>query len=265
MIVFYVGVDKCGSTSIFNILTKQHWIKDLKGKDTNLLIDENFKNHQLSGNINKIKEFGQNSIFVEYSHDYWLHTNVAKTIKKNFPESYVICSIRNPILRSVSALKHYKKIGTKGSDEDIIKNFPDIIDNSFYKKLKDFLLISGKLDDNKFYIINIDSEISLIDQLNLCMSKFGLNQVVNEVNYNRFAAKDSKYPFLTNLIKKSSIYIKYIIPSSLYQYFKDKFYSQSFLFKKFDKDFDYYWKQKISKIYGSEMLSEYNSILKIKE
>ena len=97
------------------------------------------------------------------------------------------------------------------------------------------------------------------------MSKFGLNQVVNEVNYNRFAAKDSKYPFLTNLIKKSSIYIKYIIPSSLYQYFKDKFYSQSFLFKKFDKDFDYYWKQKISKIYGSEMLSEYNSILKIKE
>ena len=76
MIIFYIGVDKCGSTAIFNILSEQKWISDLGGKDTNLLID----NKNIQSNITKLKNCGNDSIFIEYSHDYWLFPRVAKII-----------------------------------------------------------------------------------------------------------------------------------------------------------------------------------------
>jgi len=261
MIIFYIGVDKCGSTAIYNILRKQNWISDLGGKDTNLLID----NKNIHSNITKLKNCGNNSIFIEYSHDYWLSSRVAKIIKDEFKEAFVICSVRDPILRTISALKHYKKIGTKGSDHEIIKNFPDIISNSYYKKLKDFLIKSGKFDDKNFFIVNIDSQISLIKQLNLCMSKFGVAQEINNVSYKTFSAKNSRFPILTNLLRSISKYVRYIFPTKIYQSLKNKFYAQEFLFKDFDNSFDSYWKEYFSNLYGLEMLSEYNSILEIKD
>lgn len=265
MIIFYIGIDKCGSTSIFNILSKQEWSKDLGGKDTNLLLTDKNDSREITSNINKLKTLSKGSIFIEYSHDYWLSNAVAEIIKNEFQDAYVICSIRDPIHRAVSALKHYKKIGEKGSEKEILNNCPDIINNSFYEKLEQFLKTSGKLDDCKFCIINIDSEITLIEQLRTCFLKFGINQPLKNVDYETFSAKNSKYPFITNLVRLVSRNVKHVFPVKVYQFLKNKFYKQNFLFTQFEEDFDLQWREHISNLYGIKMLSEYNSILDIKD
>ena len=97
------------------------------------------------------------------------------------------------------------------------------------------------------------------------MSKFGVAQEINNVSYKTFSAKNSRFPILTNLLRSISKYVRYIFPTKIYQSLKNKFYAQEFLFKDFDNSFDSYWKEYFSNLYGLEMLSEYNSILEIKD
>lgn len=265
MIIFYIGIDKCGSTAIYNILSQQEWTNDIGAKDTNLLSNTEFDNLGITKNINTIKDLGMNSYFIEYCHDYWVDRSIAELLKANFPDCFIICSIRNPLKRSVSAVKQYIKRGDSKSISDALQRFPDIIDNSRYGKLKDFLYSAGKLDDNRFFIVDIDSDVKLTEQLNRCIKKFNINKTIELVTYDRFSAKASRYPTLTFYIKKISKLLKKFLSPRYYQSLKNVFYDQEFFFKEFSDVFDAESEKIISQSFGKEILEEYNDILKLIE
>ena len=93
MIIFYIGIDKCGSTSILTFSVNKSGVKILE-VDTNLLLTDKNDSREITSNINKLKTLSKGSIFIEYSHDYWLSNVVARIIKNEF-KTYVICNIPN--------------------------------------------------------------------------------------------------------------------------------------------------------------------------
>lgn len=104
----YIGSQKCGSTWIYDTM-KEHpeiFMPDAK----NL----NFFNMHYERGIDWYASFFKTNraakALGEASHDYFLSDTTAKRIHQNLPDVKLICCLREPVERTVSAYLFYRKI-----------------------------------------------------------------------------------------------------------------------------------------------------------
>jgi hypothetical protein len=147
--LFIVGEQKCGTTSLHNLLCQSKKIVGANNKELHFFDAEdagNFSNEKYRNYQNKFKYNiieGLPKYAIDSTPSYAWKNNAMKHIKKYNSEAKIIYLTRDPVLRFISAYSFYKKIvkydnpllkisesGRKISD--FLKQNPDFtIDNFF--------------------------------------------------------------------------------------------------------------------------------------
>ncbi|WP_404455398.1 sulfotransferase [Virgibacillus necropolis] len=169
---FIVGAAKSATTSLYNYLKKhpQVYFSDPKeprylsyryvniphGGPNGEMYDKSFikteeNYYSLFKNVNNEKVIGEASV------QYLYYTNVAESIKNEFPNSKIIICLRNPIDRAYSAYMHnirsgYEKLSfeeaLKNEEQRITENYPFLWHYKqvglYYNQVKQYIQEFGK-------------------------------------------------------------------------------------------------------------------------
>jgi len=140
--LFLVGIQKCGSSSLFNILSKHKDIICSDPKETFALTDNTSSNFNSKINISN-SEFRWDDYFENQNAKYYLegsvnnfYQNSALEYISNLSERKVIFIVRDPIKRFISTFNYYgrkitqfKSINNLDEYFNIVSNYFDKIDN----------------------------------------------------------------------------------------------------------------------------------------
>jgi len=158
-----VGAPRCGTTWIAECLMQHPEIGFPGIKELNYF-SKTRENGKGEYEINGIKKYLQifekcksKKIIGEYSTYYMIDMNVAKIIKKHFPDVKIIISLRNPVERSYSDWKNRKfsHLNEKRNFEDAFFNEEGLDSykerGMYYKQVKNYLDLFPK--ENVFIIL----------------------------------------------------------------------------------------------------------------
>ena len=244
--LFIIGMQKAGTTSIFNFLKKSRMISHTKIKETNFFADEVFikKNYKLNNthsnyirdliDLNKNIVRKEKSLYVlEGSVNHFYSENAPKKIFEYNPDAKLILIVRDPIQRILSHYLMDLNLGFNAQElnKSIIQELnskPSFGSDLGYLKMslikKNYDNWRKYFDKNKILLLNFDdlSNQNLIkEKLNKFLS-LNLNNL--ELNYDN----QGRVPRFINL-NKIIMKIRNFLPFDLNsKFFKDLYYKLFF-------------------------------------
>ena len=185
--------------------------------------------------------------FCEFSTSYLYSYHAPTRVKINFPNTKILVVLRNPILRTLSHLRH-EVLNGRSNFQDIknsIKNNPSLIDLSlYYDHLKRW--IDAHSEEQIKIIIFEEMVANPFQEINSIQSFLGLSQVskskleLNKINKSLYptSAKNFKlYQNLKNFYFNTPV-IKKLLPSGLSSILKSKIMKNLFEEKKSNYEID---------------------------
>ena len=170
--LFVVGVQKCGTSTLFNVLSRHNKVIPSKIKEPQFLA---LPKDTIRRNFNWYETLfsGEGSTFLDGSTFYYYSERAWKNIQLFFEDPVIIVIIRDPIKRAFSAHKHmFKKIPARDSRtfENILRSVEFRKNGKGIERIENILIQeaveSGKIDSkylNKDYLrrkydVQFDSE-----------------------------------------------------------------------------------------------------------
>tara|TARA_B100000508_G_scaffold24443_2_gene17620 strand:+ start:14460 stop:15284 length:825 start_codon:yes stop_codon:yes gene_type:complete len=145
-LVINVGAQKSGTSWLYKCLEDHPDICTSSGKETHF-----FSRHYNNGTNYVSKYFDRcdkAKFLYEGSTSYLYSKEAPKRIKSNFPTTKIIIILRDPVSRTLSHINHIKnkkKIEGKINILEFSKIYPEVIENSRYKKnVPDYISSFGK-------------------------------------------------------------------------------------------------------------------------
>jgi len=149
--LFIVGFQKCGSSSLFELLSIHPAISFTSPKETYFLTDPQYDNYDSDRNIQK-SEVGWGDFVTNGNGKYLLEGTVANFYQEcafqyisSLADRKVIFLVRNPVDRFVSNYKYYygRKNGIKAGTT-IEKYFRNVLDGEYQREALKFSLLHGE-------------------------------------------------------------------------------------------------------------------------
>jgi len=104
----YIGSQKAGSTWIYDTLKEHPEVFMPEAKNLNFFNMHYWRGIEWYASFFKVK--GEVKAIGEASHDYFLSEETAQRIYENLPEVKLICCLREPVERTISAYIFYRRI-----------------------------------------------------------------------------------------------------------------------------------------------------------
>jgi len=127
----YIGADKAGSTSISALLSDHPEVYVTPAKDTYYFTTEHHRG--IRWYERQFSPQPEHRVVVEVCHDYLYDEDAPKRIHEELSSDVkLLACLRDPTDRAVSSWLHRRKHGYKGSFDDAVAAYPDILEHGDY-------------------------------------------------------------------------------------------------------------------------------------